>query len=229
MRISEKQFSKICQHLGISVSTGIDREFTPREIDRLQHFVIRKRAESSQKKSKPQTAMTTEVASIPVAPGAPEPALPQANVVVKAPAVEAAGTGIRVVAYIIDCLLTMILAPLILVPILGQMLIGILLFFYWLLRDVGGASPGKLILGLQVVNDSGDPFRVGPRILRNALLSIGPLLFCIPVIGIFIGAPIAILMVLVEAGMLLITGNRIGDMLGGTSVKLVPKVRLAAE
>tara|TARA_R110002111_G_scaffold258083_1_gene326858 strand:+ start:102321 stop:103124 length:804 start_codon:yes stop_codon:yes gene_type:complete len=267
MRVSEKQLSKICQHLGIAVSGEINRAFTPREIDRIQHFVDRKRAADKKSKSTPgQKALAPTVQAAPVksttvksepvksepvkpelAPSPPKvvarlPAVKTAPVktaTVKTPAVkivavdtaamETASVGLRVCAYIIDCLVTFVLTPFIFIPILGQVMIGVFLFFYWLLRDVGGASPGKLILGMQVGNNTGDPFRVGPRIMRNILLSIGPMLFCIPIVGFLIGAPIALLIILLEVVMLLATGKRIGDRLGGTSVKTIPKVRLVSE
>jgi len=144
-------------------------------------------------------------------------------------AMETASTGRRACAYIIDCLVTFLLVPFVFVPILGLIIIGVFLFAYWLLRDVAGSSPGKLLLGMRVVHNSGDEYRVGPRIMRNLPLSIGPLLLCIPIIGVFIGSPVALVMVLTEVIMLLATGRRLGDRLADTAVKQVPKLKLSSD
>ena len=261
MRVSEKQFRKICQHLKIAVSDESDRTYTPREIQRLQHFVETRRSAAAKKTStstkktvpskepkSPQKTTPAEKTTVTVASPArakPEkpkkteavPAKPKAAVsfpTTDSPtrnyaSTESASVVLRACAYIIDALLTLILTPFILIPILGQILVGILLACYWLFRDAAGSSPGKLILGLQIANNSDDPNRVGPRLLRNLPLSIGPFLFCIPIIGFVIGVPVAIFMVLLEVGLLLITGKRLGDRLGDTSVKPVPEVRLVSE
>lgn len=256
LHVSEKQFLKICQRLGIAISEEQDRAFTPREVQRLQYFVNKKRAAAKNKETRKPAAATATIAgtgrntlitevvasrshseqepdqtepvtaspeTVPAATPAPT------STAVAAPSAETASTGLRALAYIIDCLCTLILAPLVIVPVIGQILVGLLLVCYWLLRDVAGASPGKLILKMQVVNNSGDQSQVAPRILRNLPFAIAPLLFCIPFVGILMGVPVAIVMVLLEATMLLVTGNRVGDLLGGTSVKNVPQVSLAAD
>ncbi|QEG16753.1 RDD family protein [Gimesia maris] len=227
LRVSEKQLWKICRHLKITVSNEIDRVFTPREIQRLEFFVEQKR--SAARKNPSTTRNQPAVTEILSASSEPEtvPAIP--TPAVSLPVTDSASVGIRVCAYLIDCLATFALAPLVLIPILGLMFIGVLLSLYWLMRDVAGSSPGKIILGLQVLNNNDDPFWVGPRILRNLPLAIGPIFLCIPVIGILVGAPITILMILVEAAMLLITGKRIGDLLSGTSVIIIPKARWGSE
>ncbi len=227
MRITENQFSRICRHLRISVSAEVERVFTPREVERIQFFVSQKR--SAKKKNKLATRQNAQLPEVSSTDSNSEQVTPQESLAVSAPVVESASVGLRACAYVIDCLFTLILGPFVIVPILGPMLIGVLLFLYWLLRDVGGASPGKLILGLQVKNNSGDPNRVGPRIIRNILFSIAPLLFCIPVVGLLIGAPIAILVVLLETVMLLVTGKRVGEILADTSVKIIPKVQTVTE
>ncbi|KAA0134729.1 hypothetical protein FYZ48_19695 [Gimesia chilikensis] len=262
LRVSESQFRKICQHLKIAAADDIQRTFTPREIQRLQHFVETRRSATGKKNAtKIKSGASTRDSTTPPKPTSSEKprvvaqtastkpapaekpveatALPvrtsteseskTPEVVAGLPESETAPVLMRAIAYVIDALLTLILAPLVLIPILGQILIGLMLCCYWLFRDAAGASPGKLLLGLQVSNNSADPARVGPRILRNIPLCIGPFLFCIPIIGFVIGVPVAILVVLTEVIMLLVTGRRIGDLLGDTSIKTVPKVRLVSE
>ena len=74
---------------------------------------------------------------------------------------------------------------------------------YWLFRDINGASLGKLLLGLEVVQADGQPSTSSQRIKRNVPLCIGHFLFAIPIIGYFIGLPIIILVNLTEVIMLL--------------------------
>ncbi|MCH9656092.1 MAG: RDD family protein [Planctomycetes bacterium] len=246
LQISEQQLSKICLHLGMTIPDQGDGEFNPAEIDRLQTFVAKKRSAANQKKQvvrqkqavvqQSTTGNSVPVPAVEVARSnsSPTPSHPQATVsfpeensagiVNSASATEEASTGRRACAYIIDCLATFLLVPFVFVPILGLIIIGVFLLAYWLLRDVAGSSPGKLLLGMRVVHNSGDEYSVGPRIMRNLPLSIGPLLLCIPIIGVFIGSPVAIIMVLTEVIMLLATGRRLGDRLADTSVNMVPKL-----
>ena len=72
--------------------------------------------------------------------------------------------GIRIGAYLIDLLpLIPVVVPLSFIPIIGAMLIGLIVSSYWLLRDITGASLGKLVLGLRVVGKNGMPTSVPSR------------------------------------------------------------------
>ncbi len=144
---------------------------------------------------------------------APTPAAPTV-----AASGQVASVGARAGAYIIDALCTLLVGPLILVPVIGNFLIGLALLAYWLLRDVGGASIGKLLLGLEVRNADGTESTTGARLLRNITLVVGWALFALPLIGFLLGTPVILLMVLAEIIMLLATGNRLGDRLGKTIV-----------
>lgn len=138
------------------------------------------------------------------------------------PAVAVAGQpetkGRRVLAFLIDIVPALLIAMVRILPLIGQLSVSLLGTAYWLLRDVNGASPGKLVLGSEVVNIDGRPSTVGQRIGRNLTLAIPGLFATIPFIGIFIAAPVSFLLLIAEVGMLLATGRRIGDMLAGTTV-----------
>lgn len=108
LRITEKQLSKICHHLRITIPDEMVGEFTPEEIEHLQSFVAKKRSTGSKssdnklimKKESPVSAVSSEhLNSVQVSP--------QPNIVVNLPAEASAGVGLRACAYIIDCLVTL--------------------------------------------------------------------------------------------------------------------------
>ncbi len=105
-----------------------------------------------------------------------------------------------------------------LIPYVGNIFAGLLLTPYWLLRDITGASLGKLLLGTTVVRKDGQPATVGARVLRNLPLAIGPAFLIIPLLGYLVGPPIAGLMVLIEGILVLTQGERLGDRMAGTAV-----------
>lgn len=129
-----------------------------------------------------------------------------------------APTGVRIAAYLIDVIPAFLIALIGLIPIVGQIVAGLLLSCYWLFRDVNGASIGKLLLGLRVVAVNGGEASIGARVGRNAILIIGPLLIAIPIIGYFLGGPVAFVIGIVEILMVLTQGYRLGDKLAGTKV-----------
>ena len=104
------------------------------------------------------------------------------------------------------------------IPVIGAMILGVILFFYWLLRDVTGASLGKRILGLRVVAKNGTSATVGSRILRNVPFAVGPALLVIPFAGYIASPATAGLLVLTEFALLLSKHERLGDRLAGTTV-----------
>jgi len=131
----------------------------------------------------------------------------------------AASKGERVGAYIID-VIPAALVGLIFgwIPIVGAMIAGFILGPYWLLRDLTGASIGKLLLGLRVVANDGQEAGTGKRVLRNLPLALGPSLLIIPLVGYVVAPIVAFLISLVEIILLLSQGERLGDKLAGTSV-----------
>ncbi len=130
----------------------------------------------------------------------------------------AANVGVRFAGYLIDVIPAMLLGLVAIIPLIGIMVAGCLLAPYWLLRDIVGASLGKLALGLRVVQKDGQPASTKALILRNAPLALGPILMTIPLLGYLLGPPIAGIMILVEGISLMAQGERIGDRLAGTAV-----------
>ena len=104
------------------------------------------------------------------------------------------------------------------IPIIGAMILGLVLSAYWLLRDIGGASLGKMLLGLIVVKKDGSPSGTSERILRNVPLCIGPALLMIPFMGYVLAPPIAAILNITELVLLVTKQERLGDMLAGTTV-----------
>ncbi len=129
-----------------------------------------------------------------------------------------ADLGIRVCAYLIDCIPAMLIGLLNLIPIAGAVICGLLSTPYWLLRDVTGASLGKLVLGLRVVSKDGSNSTVGQRVLRNLTLAIGPALLIIPLLGIMLCAIIGGVIGLVEIIFFLTQRERLGDRFAKTAV-----------
>jgi uncharacterized RDD family membrane protein YckC len=129
-----------------------------------------------------------------------------------------ANSGLRAAAYLIDVIPAIFIGLFGLIPLIGVMIVGCLLTPYWLLRDVTGASLGKMLLGLKVVSTDGGQATTSARILRNVPLVAGPVLMIIPLLGYVLGPPVAALVILVEVVLLLTQGDRLGDKLAGTTV-----------
>lgn len=129
-----------------------------------------------------------------------------------------ADLGIRICAYLIDCIPAMFMGLFNLIPIAGAVIFGLLATPYWLLRDVTGASLGKLLLGLRVVSKDGSDSTVGQRVLRNLTLAIGPALLIIPFLGIILCAIIGGTIGLVEIIFFLTQRERLGDRFAKTTV-----------
>jgi len=134
------------------------------------------------------------------------------------PVAARAEKGLRAAGYLIDVLPAILLGLFGIIPIVGPIIAGFLLAPYWLLRDVTGASIGKLILGLKVARKDGQPATVGARVLRNLTLAIGPGLLIIPILGYVLGPVTAFIAVSVETILLLSSGERLGDRMAGTTV-----------
>jgi uncharacterized RDD family membrane protein YckC len=110
------------------------------------------------------------------------------------------------------------------IPIVGGVVLGIVLLDYWLLRDITGASLGKMALGLRVVKKDGSSSDLKERILRNVTLAIGPALLIAPMLSPEIPVAAAGILALVEGVFLWVKDARLGDRLAGTTV-----VKKAAE
>jgi uncharacterized RDD family membrane protein YckC len=91
-----------------------------------------------------------------------------------------------------------------------------------LLRDLTGASLGKKALGLLVVKKDGTPSGTKERLLRNVPIAIGPAMLIIPLPDSIMARIIAGFLILIEAVLLFVKKERLGDMLAGTSVTKVP-------
>jgi uncharacterized RDD family membrane protein YckC len=129
-----------------------------------------------------------------------------------------ADKGLRAAGYLIDVLPAIVLGLFGMIPMIGPIMAGLLLAPYWLLRDLTGASLGKLILKTRVVRKDCQPSAVGARVLRNLPLAIGPAFLIIPILGYVLGPAIAFIAVLVETILVLSNGERLGDRIAGTTV-----------
>jgi len=127
--------------------------------------------------------------------------------------------GLRVAGYLIDVIPAIFLGLVGLIPIAGPIMAGLLLTPYWLLRDVFGASLGKLALGMRIVRPDGQPASTAARVLRNLPLMIGPALLLIPFLGYVLGPAVAGIVVLTEGILVLTQGARLGDRIAGTVVR----------
>jgi uncharacterized RDD family membrane protein YckC len=184
------------------------------------------------------SSQTVEQVGVPVVgASAPRPAVPAAGwaqpEVSKKPDGQEAATSwrrsttppqmvadkwVRTAGYLIDILPTLLTIPFAWLPFIGIVLAGVFLTPYWLLRDITGASLGKLLLGLRVVGRDGRPATVGGRIIRNLPLALGPSCMLVPFLGYIFAGPVAGVVVLVEGVMLLSQGERLGDRLARTRV-----------
>lgn len=124
----------------------------------------------------------------------------------------------RVAGYFIDLIPAVVLGLVAMIPVIGLIMAGLLLGPYWLLRDIGGASLGKLALGMRVVSQNGQPASKGARVLRNLPLIAAPLCMLIPILGYVLVLPVGAIVLLVEGIMLLSQGSRLGDKMAGTVV-----------
>lgn len=144
-------------------------------------------------------------------PSIPTPSIPVLNPT-------SADKSLRAAAYLIDIVPAFLISLFGVIPVLGAILAGLLMAPYWLLRDVTSASPGKLLLGLRVVSKDGKPPAKGKLVLRNLLLSIGPGILIIPLLGMFVGPVVGFIVIVLETIFLLTQGERLGDRWAGTVV-----------
>ncbi len=124
----------------------------------------------------------------------------------------------RALGFLIDLVPALFLGLLNFLPIVGWVAHGFLAALYWLLRDITGASPGKMVTGSLVVSADGLPATTGQRILRNLPLALPGIVGMIPFIGIIFEVVVAVPILVIEIVLLLVTGRRLGDRLAGTIV-----------
>jgi uncharacterized RDD family membrane protein YckC len=94
---------------------------------------------------------------------------------------------------------------------------------FMLLRDIGGASPGKLAAGVRVTGRDGGPANLAQRVLRNAVLGLQGAAYALtPLAG--MGA-LGLLVRLGPSGLFLVDGfwlvskgERLSDRIFGTMV-----------
>ncbi len=126
---------------------------------------------------------------------------------------------IRWLAWVIDVLIILpFLVPILLIPFIGGMIGSLLAVAYYLLRDIKGASLGKMLLGLRVVRKDGQPADQRALLMRNLTFAAPQLLHFIPFVGSFLSALVAVPVGLIESICVLVKNERIGDMLAGTMV-----------
>lgn len=164
----------------------------------------------------------------------PKPAEPQAAEPMAPGGSESAGTeastkpdvGKRVIAFVIDLVIAMVLS---IIPLIGSLLGAV----YMLVRDgldieyMKGRSLGKKVMGLRPVRSDGQPMDIMTSIMRNWPLALGALASSVnyaPLLGLF-GLSILISLVgfvllLVEIYYVLTSsdGRRWGDRLANTHV-----------
>jgi uncharacterized RDD family membrane protein YckC len=129
-----------------------------------------------------------------------------------------AGKFERWLAFVIDCLLCVPIILFVLIPILGAIIVGLGMPAYWLLRDIRGASLGKLMLGLRVVQLDGQPATTGALMFRNLIYAAPHLLHFIPYLGTFLIIFLITPLKSLEALLVLATNRRLGDRMAGTIV-----------
>ena len=123
-----------------------------------------------------------------------------------------ATTARRAGGYLIDALVSVFFS--VAVSVLfgdSKVVAGVMMGAYWLLRDVAGDSIGKMVMGLTVVAEGGAAAGMQARMLRNVPLAIGPSVWIIPGVGVFLAGPIGGVILLVELLSLAMTGRRIGS------------------
>ena len=124
----------------------------------------------------------------------------------------------RIFAAAIDMLPVVALSVIHVIPIVGWLLFAGVASCYWLFRDLGGASIGKLVLGLTVTNRVRTESASWQRIIRNLPLSIPHWFGLLPLIGLPISIAMSIFVLLIEFLLLTATGIRFGDLFAGTRV-----------
>lgn len=125
--------------------------------------------------------------------------------------------GPRIGALIIDALISIPLAFVTAIPIVG-IIGGLLGIAYWLCRDLVRPSLGKKALGLDVVGMDGERPTDQQLILRNVPFAIPQLVAMIPFLGLVAGPALSLIVFIGELVMFITQGQRFGDQLAKTQV-----------
>jgi uncharacterized RDD family membrane protein YckC len=124
----------------------------------------------------------------------------------------------RILGFLVDVIPSLFLGLVNLLPVLGWMVHGFLSACYWLLRDITGASLGKVVTGSIVVREDGGPASTGQKILRNLPFALPGFVGMIPIVGIIFEMILAVVILGIEVFLFLATGRRLGDRLARTTV-----------
>jgi len=124
----------------------------------------------------------------------------------------------RSIGFLIDVIPSLFLGLINLLPVLGWIVHGFLSACYWLLRDITGASLGKMVTGSLVVREDGGPASTGQKILRNLPFALPGFVGMIPIVGIFFEMILAVVILGIEVILFFATGRRLGDRLARTTV-----------
>jgi uncharacterized RDD family membrane protein YckC len=124
----------------------------------------------------------------------------------------------RIVGFLVDVIPSLFLGLINLLPVLGWIVHGFLSALYWLLRDITGASLGKMVTGSIVVREDGGPASTAQKILRNLPWAIPGFVGMIPLVGIIFEMILGVVILGIEGILLFATGRRLGDRLAGTTV-----------
>jgi len=140
--------------------------------------------------------------------------------------VQPASRGRRFGGWFVDSLIVWLLAMLSLVPVLGQEVAAVSMVLFWLFRDINGKSPGKALVGTVIVSRSGSPATTRQRIVRNLPFAVSILPLFIPIIG-YVDFPLQWCVYILEAIMVLVSCERLGDKMAGTMVIKRPSVPIS--
>ena len=130
------------------------------------------------------------------------------------PPIQSVSRMSRFGGFLIDWLMAWPLNLLSVIPMIGPLIV----IFYWLLRDINGRSLGKVIVGTMIVGGRGGPATAMQRVVRNLPFAIFTLPLFIPILGVFAAILLQVLVFTAEVIAVLITGERIGDKIAGTTV-----------
>lgn len=162
---------------------------------------------------------TPEIAALLVQPTLPAVAAPRGVVAAQDVATpQRASIALRAAGYLIDVIPAFLIALIALIPLIGHIVAGLLLGFYWLYRDAAGFSLGKIALGLRVVQTNGEP--ASPQALkrRNLPFALAGFVAAIPLLGIFLGPVVGGIAFIATVVLLVIDGFTLGDKWAGTTV-----------
>ena len=134
------------------------------------------------------------------------------------PDIVVASKASRIAGYLIDVGISLLFIVFLAIPVIGQFIFGIAGAIFFLFRDINGASPGKILLGNEVIARNGSKASGKQKVLRNLLLALPDIAEIIPIGGLVLG-PVAVLVIFgLETVVLVATGERLSDKIAGTMV-----------